>query len=59
METKRNFGMILFLVGVFMLLDKTGEFEGIVAQLKSSTQQYWPFFLCVIGLYFLSTPSQK
>ena len=59
METRRNFGMIIFLVGIFLVLDKTTEFEGIIEQLKNSTQQYWPFFLCIIGLYFLCAPSQK
>jgi len=59
METRRNFGMVLFLVGILLVLDKTTEFDGIITQLKNTTQEYWPFFICVIGLYFLCTPSQK
>lgn len=59
METRRNFGMILFLVGVLLVLDRTTEFQGILVQLVDTTREYWPFLICVMGLYFLCTPSQK
>lgn len=59
METRRNLGMVIFLVGIFLILDRTTEFEGIILQLKNAAETYWPFFLCVLGLYILSTPSQK
>ena len=59
METRRNFGMIIFMVGILLVLDQTTEFKGILMQLKGATQQYWPFLICLVGLYFLCTPAQK
>lgn len=59
METRKNIGLILLLVGVLLTLDHTSEFSGIISQLLTNIKQYWPLILVLLGLYFLCTPSSK
>lgn len=59
MEARKNIGLILLMLGVLLTLDHTSEFNGIIATLVANVKQYWPLLLCLLGLYFLCTPSTK
>ena len=59
MDTRKNIGLILLLLGILLTLDHTSEFSGIINELVNNIKQYWPLLLCLFGLYFLCTPSTK
>lgn len=59
MDTRKNIGIILLMLGVLLTLDHTSEFQGIIATLIANIRQYWPLLICLFGLYLLSTPSTK
>lgn len=58
-DARKNIGLIMLLLGVLLTLDHTSEFNGIISQLINNIKQYWPLLLCLLGLYFLCTPTIK
>lgn len=58
MNIKRHIGIILVIVGLLLTMDRTVEFQGIVATLAYYIQEFWPMVLLFIGIYLLSNPKK-
>ena len=55
MDFRKNAGIVL----VFLGMDRTKDFEGIVATIAYYIKRYWPLILCFIGMYIITTPKKK
>lgn len=59
MDFRKNAGIILVFLGMILTMDRTKDFEGIVATIAYYIKGYWPLVLCFIGMYIISTPKKK
>ena len=59
MDIKKNIGIILIMLGLILTMDRTMEFNGIVASISYYLQQYWPLLLVFVGIYLLCCPKKK
>ena len=56
MDFRKNAGSIL---GMILTMDRTKDFQGIVATIAYYIKGYWPLILCFIGMYIITTPKKK
>lgn len=59
MDIKKNMGIILIMLGLLLTMDRTVEFNGIVAAISFYIKEYWPLMIVFVGVYLLSNPKKK
>lgn len=59
MDLRKNTGIVLVILGIILTMDRTKDFEGLVATIAYYIKGYWPLILCFIGLYILCSPKKK
>lgn len=59
MDFRKNAGIVLVILGMILTMDRTKDFQGIVAMLAYYIKGYWPLVLCFMGMYILSSPKKK
>jgi len=59
MDFRKNAGIVLVFLGMILTMDRTKDFEGIVATIAYYIKRYWPLILCFIGMYIITTPKKK
>lgn len=59
MDLRKNAGIILVFLGMILTMDRTKDFQGIVATIAHYIKGYWPLILCFIGMYIITTPKKK
>lgn len=59
MDLRKNAGIILVFLGMILTMDRTKDFQGIVATIARYIKGYWPLILCFIGMYIITTPKKK
>ena len=59
MDFRKNAGIILVVLGMILTMDRTKDFQGIVATIAYYIKGYWPLILCFIGMYIITTPKKK
>ena len=48
MDFRKNAGIVLVFLGMILTMDRTKDFEGIVATIAYYIKGYWPLILCFI-----------
>ncbi len=59
MDFRKNAGIVLVFLGMILTMDRTEDFQGIVATIAYYIKGYWPLILCFIGMYIITTPKKK
>lgn len=59
MDMKRNFGIILMMLGVVLTMNQKVGQEQFMKQLLSFIENYWPLVISFIGIYIISMPKKK
>lgn len=59
MDFRKNAGIVLVFLGMILTMDRTKDFQGIVATIAYYIKGYWPLILCFIGMYIITTPKKK
>ncbi|WRK54114.1 hypothetical protein SD457_03400 [Coprobacillaceae bacterium CR2/5/TPMF4] len=59
MDFRKNAGIVLIILGIILTMDRTQDFQGIVATIAYYVKGYWPLILCFFGMYILSSPKRK
>ena len=59
MDLRKNTGIVLVLLGMILTMDRTKDFQGIVAMIAYYIKGYWPLILCFVGMYIIITPKKK
>lgn len=59
MEFRKNFGIILMMLGVLLTINQSGDQNAFLKELESVFRTYWPLMISFIGIYLISTPKKK
>ena len=59
MDFRKNAGIVLIILGIILTMDRTQDFQGIVATIEYYVKDYWPLILCFFGMYILFFSKNK
>lgn len=59
MDFRKNFGIVLVMLGMILTLNQTQEFSGLVETLLFYIKNYWPVCIVILGIYLLTVPTQR
>lgn len=59
MKLRKNIGIILMMMGVFLTVNQSVESHDLVKQIGMLLKRYWPLLLSFYGIYMISTPKKR